>query len=771
MPLSLPPPYLSQQHHSNGSNNYHQEATSSNITGNNTDMALRLAKLENKVTKFETLFQTFSSQLDKYFKKYDTMMDIQQKHLSSLTYIVKNMMKDEARYYEVMNEKYSDIINGVESLKSVTSTDFPLFASSSSNPTHNNTTTNLDNILYPPVIPPSQQSQVMGKDSSSFLHDVGFPFRTNFSEENTRQNNITINNNNNNNNNNNTNHMHNNSNSNATINRTNSNSDAILDSLNSSTYTDSTTIAANTAGAPIDNSDFRSSLLVRSEINANDGAKSSNNYNNDTNDNSNSSGATATTTNTTTTTATTTNNNGTVGTNTIGNTDTTNSTIATITTNSDNNNNNNDNNNNNNRNNNTSATVNINVIDGNTNDNMNKTNKIPRYKPLRNDFLPPINNTNNDINNNDNKHYNNGITTRFPMKISTSTNNFPDLDTTPIKRSFQLLNEPINGLAPSATNQRNPMHFIRSKSNSNANNDGSILGKISEDGHKDSNKALNKGQSNDDQKHNKDIYKTNPKRNGNLVRISNLPIEPIQGIANKNNITGNISSNITGTTTDAKPNNYINSNINSSSTSNSTSSSSPVTLNFEDPNLQEELYVTKKGMHKKRKLYIGTFKFLSSPSSVLEIWQEYMNGCYGQPSIKDMELTYHTSWRRSAAVAKRFSRRNVLYKAIKKGLQKGLSLNDCILILENARIIHDNKNNKKNAGSSDSKNNNGNHRNDDKYPHNILDSKDDSDGRGKVRGNNGSNDDDGEYPKNKDRVVKQPIGWLCNAQNIPDILK
>lgn len=130
-----------------------------------------------------------------------------------------------------------------------------------------------------------------------------------------------------------------------------------------------------------------------------------------------------------------------------------------------------------------------------------------------------------------------------------------------------------------------------------------------------------------------------------------------------------------------------------------------------DTNVKEEQYYTHKGLKKKRKVFVGNFQFLNSPQTVLEIWKEYTEGIDGQPSLKDMEFMYQTSWRREPAVNKRFSRRKVLCKAIERGLSRGYALGDIIDLLENYRVIDQN------------------------------------------------------------RDLKQPIGWLCQGTNIPDVLK
>lgn len=108
---------------------------------------------------------------------------------------------------------------------------------------------------------------------------------------------------------------------------------------------------------------------------------------------------------------------------------------------------------------------------------------------------------------------------------------------------------------------------------------------------------------------------------------------------------------------------------------------------------------------------IQDFKFMKSPHSVRDIWLEYVEGTDGQPSIKQMEFMFQAGWRREPAMNKRYSRRKVLWKAIETGLQKGYKLDEIIKILEDYRCI------------------------------------------------------------DKNNGIKQPIGWLCQANNIPEMFR
>lgn len=130
-----------------------------------------------------------------------------------------------------------------------------------------------------------------------------------------------------------------------------------------------------------------------------------------------------------------------------------------------------------------------------------------------------------------------------------------------------------------------------------------------------------------------------------------------------------------------------------------------------DSGITEEQYLTMTGRKRKRSIFMGNFQFLKSPHSVMEVWKEYTEGINGQPSIKDMESMYQTGWRRDPAVNKRYSRRKVLCKAIETGLAKGYSLEYTINLLEEYRYI------------------------------------------------------------DREKGLKQPIGWICQGHNIPDLLR
>ena len=79
------------------------------------------------------------------------------------------------------------------------------------------------------------------------------------------------------------------------------------------------------------------------------------------------------------------------------------------------------------------------------------------------------------------------------------------------------------------------------------------------------------------------------------------------------------------------------------------------------------------------------YRFQNNPQTVREVWAEFTEGVDGQPSIKQMETMYQTSWRRDPATNKRFCRRKALWKAIEVGLVRGYTLDFVIDLLEDTR--------------------------------------------------------------------------------------
>ncbi|CCF57155.1 hypothetical protein KAFR_0C01620 [Kazachstania africana CBS 2517] len=128
---------------------------------------------------------------------------------------------------------------------------------------------------------------------------------------------------------------------------------------------------------------------------------------------------------------------------------------------------------------------------------------------------------------------------------------------------------------------------------------------------------------------------------------------------------------------------------------------------FQDQNAEDSF----EAKRRKYSNYLANFQFLKNPQTVLEVWKEYTEGINDQPSIKEMENLYQTSWRRDNATNKRYGRRKPLWKAIELGLTRGYELDYIIDLLESCRYTDDAKRS------------------------------------------------------------KHPIGWLCQSNNIPALLK
>ncbi|KAL6942418.1 hypothetical protein ACO0QE_003593 [Hanseniaspora vineae] len=82
------------------------------------------------------------------------------------------------------------------------------------------------------------------------------------------------------------------------------------------------------------------------------------------------------------------------------------------------------------------------------------------------------------------------------------------------------------------------------------------------------------------------------------------------------------------------------------------------------------------------------YTMVKSPESVQIIWEEYIHGCNGNPSIMYLENTYGSKWRRHQN-GKTFSRRKRIYKFIVNGMKEGKTAEDMIDLLEKKRIYAD----------------------------------------------------------------------------------
>ncbi|KAI8397017.1 hypothetical protein J6895_02472 [Nakaseomyces glabratus] len=82
------------------------------------------------------------------------------------------------------------------------------------------------------------------------------------------------------------------------------------------------------------------------------------------------------------------------------------------------------------------------------------------------------------------------------------------------------------------------------------------------------------------------------------------------------------------------------------------------------------------------------YMLLKAPSSVKTIWEEYVNGIDGNPSIRGLEEKYGNKWRIKRN-KKTFSRRKRLYKFILNGIDKGKTADEMIDMLEKQRLYRD----------------------------------------------------------------------------------
>ncbi|CAL9733000.1 high-osmolarity-induced transcription protein 1 [Monosporozyma unispora] len=82
------------------------------------------------------------------------------------------------------------------------------------------------------------------------------------------------------------------------------------------------------------------------------------------------------------------------------------------------------------------------------------------------------------------------------------------------------------------------------------------------------------------------------------------------------------------------------------------------------------------------------YKILKAPNNVKTIWDEYVYGINGNPSIRGLEEKYGNKWRLTKN-RKTFSRRKRLYKYILSGIDKGKTADEMIKILEERRLYRD----------------------------------------------------------------------------------
>lgn len=82
------------------------------------------------------------------------------------------------------------------------------------------------------------------------------------------------------------------------------------------------------------------------------------------------------------------------------------------------------------------------------------------------------------------------------------------------------------------------------------------------------------------------------------------------------------------------------------------------------------------------------YTLIKAPNNVRTIWEEYVYGINGSPSIRGLEEKYGNKWRLTKN-RKTFSRRKRLYKFILNGIDKGKTAEEMVKALEEKRLYKD----------------------------------------------------------------------------------
>lgn len=132
---------------------------------------------------------------------------------------------------------------------------------------------------------------------------------------------------------------------------------------------------------------------------------------------------------------------------------------------------------------------------------------------------------------------------------------------------------------------------------------------------------------------------------------------------------------------------------------------------------------------------IPVYDFVKCPKKVLDLWNEFTISTPDKPSILNMNEMYGSAWRKlSPALDKQYSRRHMVYRAIKFGVdQKGFTVEQCVDILEQTRM---------------------------RYYDSVTGKEIDS-----------CHVTDKDIESGAVIQKQKSIGWLTNCANIPDILK
>jgi len=82
---------------------------------------------------------------------------------------------------------------------------------------------------------------------------------------------------------------------------------------------------------------------------------------------------------------------------------------------------------------------------------------------------------------------------------------------------------------------------------------------------------------------------------------------------------------------------------------------------------------------------IPAYKLSRDLTTVTEVWNEYTVDIGYNPSVKHMEDTYGTKWRRHPSEQRYFSRRKILYDRVKELIVQGYTERDAVQELETLR--------------------------------------------------------------------------------------
>lgn len=79
------------------------------------------------------------------------------------------------------------------------------------------------------------------------------------------------------------------------------------------------------------------------------------------------------------------------------------------------------------------------------------------------------------------------------------------------------------------------------------------------------------------------------------------------------------------------------------------------------------------------------FSFLPRPRTFRQIWEEYAVPRDGAPAVRQLDERYGATWRRSGPLTKTYFRRKPVWEAVKKGLARDYTVDQCLNIPESER--------------------------------------------------------------------------------------